>query len=306
MSECFEEQESAAAPVGAGVDDFSRETFDHRVDGFHLPTLSITTFVQMTFHLLSIAAHGFPGRRSAVLGGDQGLNPQFVAGQHVVGFAVEAGVRRDRLHSGASLRFDDERAEIAEVGPRSLASPGRQAEMTRRVADHAQLGVAAIGDGARSSVFSHLFSTPGIVATGVPRFEAAGVDGCQSHGAAEQLGLPCPLDRGRDQPLKRLLHQQPIGRLLQRREVGHLFQADRFAQRIAVRQQANGAPIGQVVKILEHQTGKQLMLREDPWAEPMRVPRQRSLGHGQCLDQHALRTLARLHPPSYEPTHTDV
>ena len=123
VSECFEEQESAAAPVGAGVDDFSRETFDHRVDGFHLPTLSITTFVQMTFHLLSIAAHGFPGRRSAVLGGDQGLNPQFVAGQHVVGFAVEAGVRRDRLHSGASLRFDDERAEIAEVGPRSLASP---------------------------------------------------------------------------------------------------------------------------------------------------------------------------------------
>ena len=88
---------------GCGHDDFSRETFDSRVDGFHLPTLSITTFVQMTFHLLSIAAHGFPGRRSAVLGGDQGLNPQFVAGQHVVGFAVEAGVRRDRLHSGASL-----------------------------------------------------------------------------------------------------------------------------------------------------------------------------------------------------------
>jgi len=49
VSEGFEQQESATAPVGAGVDDLSAQTFDHRVDRFRLPTLSVTAFVQMAF-----------------------------------------------------------------------------------------------------------------------------------------------------------------------------------------------------------------------------------------------------------------
>jgi hypothetical protein len=99
------EQESGSAPIGAGVDDFSAESFDHRINRFHLPTLSVATFIQMAFHLLSIATHRFSRGRASVLGGNQRLNPQLVAGQLAVGFAVEAGIRRDRLHTGASLDF---------------------------------------------------------------------------------------------------------------------------------------------------------------------------------------------------------
>lgn len=260
----------------------------------------------MTFHLLSITARRFPGRRSAVLGGDQRLNPQFVAGERVVGFAVEAGIRRDRFHPGTRLSFDQEGAKVAEVGSRSLAGPRRQAEVTRRVADDAQLGIAAIGDGALSPVFPQLFSPPRKIAAGMPRFEAAGVHGGQTHAAAENLRLPGPLDRGRDQPSKRLLHQQPIGRLLQRREVRHLFQADRCAQRIAVRQQPDRAAVREIVEVLEHQTGKQLRQRKLLGTEPVRIRRQRRFGHRQRFGQHPFRTLARLHSFRYDPPNTDV
>ncbi len=260
----------------------------------------------MAFHLLSIAAGRFSGRWSAVLGGDQRLNPQFVAGQLVIGFAVEAGIRRDGLHPRAGLRFDQQWTKVAEVGSRSLAGPSGQAEMTSRVADHTQLGVASIGDGALSPVFSQLLSPPCIVAAGVPGFEAARVHGGQTHAAAEDLRLLCPLDRGRDQPSKRLLDQQPIGRLLQRREVGHLVQADHFAQRIAVRQQPDRAAVSEVVEVLEHQTGKQLMQRELLGAEPMRIRGQRRFGHRQRFGQHPFRTFAGLHSFRYEPSKTDV
>jgi hypothetical protein len=37
VSEDFQQQESATSPVGASVDDFSAEAFDHRVDGFSVP-----------------------------------------------------------------------------------------------------------------------------------------------------------------------------------------------------------------------------------------------------------------------------
>ena len=256
--------------------------------------------MQMAFHLLSVSSSGFARRRSAVLGGNQRLNAQLVAGQLVVGFAVETGVRRDGLHTGAGPRFDEQRAKVAEVGSWPLAGPGRQAEVAQRVADHTQLGIVAIDDGGLASMFPHLFSPPSIIAADVPRLEAAGVHRGQSHTAAEDIRPSCPLDRSRDQPSKRLLHQQPIGRLLQRREVGHLFQADRCGQRIAVRQQPDRAPIGEVVKVLQHQTRKQLRLRELLGAEPMRIRGQRSFRHRQRFAQHPFRTLAGLHSFRYD------
>jgi hypothetical protein len=97
VSEHFQQEKSASAPVGTGVNDFAAEAFDHRVDGFHLPALSVTTLVQMAFHLLSISTHRFPGGRTAVFGGDQGLNPQFVAGQLVIGFAAAKRTLRPRI-----------------------------------------------------------------------------------------------------------------------------------------------------------------------------------------------------------------
>lgn len=77
------EEESASSPVGACVDDLSGEPFDHRVDGFDLPALAVAALLEMTFHLCSIAAGRFPGRRSAMGGGNQRLDPQLVTSQLV-------------------------------------------------------------------------------------------------------------------------------------------------------------------------------------------------------------------------------
>lgn len=121
MSECFQEQESATAPVSAGIDDLSGESLDHRVDGFDLPPLPVAAVVQVTFHLLAIAARRLPRGRPAMLCRDQRLDPEFLAGQFVVGFAVEAGVRKNRLQSDAGLRFDQQGAKVAEV---RLRPPG--------------------------------------------------------------------------------------------------------------------------------------------------------------------------------------
>jgi hypothetical protein len=58
--------------------DLSAEAFDHRIESFDLPTLSVATFVQMAFHLSAIAACRFAASRSAMGGRHQGLNPQLV------------------------------------------------------------------------------------------------------------------------------------------------------------------------------------------------------------------------------------
>lgn len=306
MSERFQQQESAAAPVAACVDDFSAKTFDHRVDRFHLPTLSVTTFVQMTFHLSSISARRFAGGRSPVRGGDQCLNSQLVPRQLVIGFAVETGVRGDGFQPRSGVRFAQQGLEVAEVGPRPLAGPSRQDEMTRGLAGQAQLRITVIDHPPFSPVFSSYFPPLGEVATGMSRLESTGVDCRQADAAAKQLRLPGPLDRRGQQTPERGYRQQAIGRLLQRREVRDFFQSNRLGQRIAVCQQADRAAIGQIVKVLQHQTGKQLMLRECLGTEPMRIRRQRSFGHPQRLDQNPLRTFARLHPFPYEPHRTEV
>jgi hypothetical protein len=95
----------------------------------------------------------------------------------VIGFAVESGVGRHGFHTRTDLRCDEQGAEVAEVRPGPLARPRREAQVAHRVADDAQLGKAAIHDSALSPVFSQLFSSPGKIATGVTRFEAAGVQG---------------------------------------------------------------------------------------------------------------------------------
>ena len=300
MSERLEQEKSATAPVGAGLDDLSAESLDHRVDGFHLPALSIMTFVQMAFHLLSISSSRFACGRSAVLGRDQRLDSQFVAGQLVVGFAVETGIRRDRSQADSGLGFNHERSEVAKVGPWSLTGTGRQAEMTRRVADHTQLGIAAIADGGLSPMFSDLFAPPSVVPAGVPRLEAAGIHGRQTHTISHQLRTSRSLDGCCHESSKRFFDQQPIGRLLQRGEVRHCFQVNRRTERIAIRQQSDRTAVREIVEVLEHQAGKQLMQRELLRTKPMTIRRQRRLGYGERLDQDPLRTFACLHSYQYD------
>jgi len=121
-------------------------------------------------------------------------------------------------------------------------------------------------------------------------FQAGRVDGSPCHPpfAAHLL-----LHRGIEQAFGRPTRQQPSCRFLQRRVVWHASQPNRLDQRRAIGKLGHHAPIVRFEKVLEHQAGKELMLRERLGAVAMRIERQGVLRGRQSGQQDRSRRLTR-------------
>jgi hypothetical protein len=293
-------QEPTSAPVSACVDNFSAATLDHTEDRFYLPALAVAALMQVAFHLPAVTPDRFFVGWSAMLGRNEGLNPEFFTSQPVGRFAVETGVGSQRLRSGHAECVTEQGLEVSEVRVGTLARSSRQDEMAGGVADNSQLGKSPVHDFPLSPLLSRRFTPLGEVAAGVLRLEPAGVDRSQTYAAAEHA-MALGLLHGDGQQLsKRANHQQSLGRLLQCREVGNHFQLDHLPQVRAIFQQSCHRAVREAVKIFQHEAGEELMLRELLGTVAMRILRQRLSGHKISHMQDQLRRPRTRHATQYE------
>ena len=181
-----------------------------------------------------------------------------------------------------------ERPEVGHVGFRSATLLRGENEMRLDVTDDTEFGKAMINNGFPRT--PDVSSTPHEVAAGGSRFQPGGVD----RGPRERVACgPCVLDRRVEQAPGRRGGEQTSRRFLQRRVVRNRAELQRLKQRRTIGQMSHHAPIVGLQKALQHQTGKELMLRELLRAVAMRVERQRPLGSRQRRQQHCARRLAR-------------
>lgn len=96
MSDDAQEQFHGSSPGGASPQGRSEVTFDHRVDGLHLPSLAVALLVGLTLKsLLHQAAEVGGGRLvswPSCVGRDDRPHTQVQPGQAVVGLRVEARI----------------------------------------------------------------------------------------------------------------------------------------------------------------------------------------------------------------------
>jgi hypothetical protein len=156
--------------VVAGSQGRVEQTLIPRDHAFDLPAMSVDSFREPAFHQTTV-----PGLRpmATVLAGVQpdrrGADAQGLSAQHMVGFAVVAGVRQQPGQRQMTDRLPQGRGELGVVAAGTSHHPGGRDQVGPRMADDGQLGPGAIATTGVSAAVSE-------VGADVVRLQAGGVD----------------------------------------------------------------------------------------------------------------------------------
>jgi hypothetical protein len=250
------------------VDVSALAAFDHGDDGLDLGTTAIGVAIEPDFHQSAVATAGQLVGGPAVLGGNDRTNAMLVASELVVTFRIVTGIGRQLREAYEPSRGGHERAELSDIGTGTTAGAQRKHEMIVGTADHAQLGVMMVND-CFPGVF-HPTSAAHEVATGTGAFQAGRVD-------RRAFYPPSPAqlqaDGGLEEFSRRCCSQQATRRLLKRGEVGNLPESQHRHEGRIVGQMGRQAPVVGSQKVLQHEAGEELMLRELFGTIPMCVLR---------------------------------
>ena len=145
--------------------------------------------------------------------------------------------------------------------------------MAVAVTQHAEFWVSPVTNFAFLPLFSALFATTGIVTADMIGLKTASIYRCQARTTSQDPQLFSALDRRFQQRSKVPAEEQAIGSFLQGSEMRNGGQLNRITQVNAIAKQRYNTSVGKVVKVLEYQTGKQLVLRELSGTKPVGVAR---------------------------------
>jgi hypothetical protein len=147
VSEGFQSQVTALAPVSDAADVGALPSFDHRHDGFDLGAITIGGFVEACLHEPPITAlRGFVSG-TATGGGNHRSHTALFAGEAVVGLGIIAGIGRNPRQSHAGQRLGKQRSELDDVDFRPTPTLERQDEVRLHITDQRELGVVAVEHG---------------------------------------------------------------------------------------------------------------------------------------------------------------
>ncbi len=192
-----------------------------------------------------------------------------VAGELVVPFRVVTSVGRQLRETDHATSLGHEWAELIHIGTRSTSGVERVDEMVVGACHDAELRVVVINNGF-PRVFHPIAATDEVPA-GRSALQAGRVDRRPFH---PPLAAQVQTHRRAEEFSHRRREQQPPRRFLKRGEVGNLLQSQLRDERRIVGQVDRQAPIVGLQKLLQHQAGEELMLRELLGTIPMGVLRQ--------------------------------
>ena len=284
VSEDEQAEVAALAVVGAAVDMGALATFDHRDHCFDLRAAAIGRAIEPHLHETSVTAlRQFLGG-PAVLGGNDGPHAVLVARKAVVGFGVEPGIGRQVRDPHDPQCFGHQRTELIDVGPRTATGLRGEDEMIVRATHQPQFGIAMIDHGFPR--VSHAVAAADEVTAGTTAFQARGIDRRPLH---PSLAAQVESDGGFEQFSSGRREQQAARGFLKGGEVGNLLQSQNGEQRRIVPEMGRQAAVVGPQKVLQHQAGKQLMLRELPGTATVRILGQRPPRRRQRRQHHGFR-----------------
>jgi len=279
---------AALAVIGSPGGMKALPTFDHRHHRLDLTAIMVGFAIKANLHQPAVSAAGRLGSRSTNLGRNDRADVTGVACKVVIAFGVVSRVGADPQQAHPTSGFDNQRSKLVHIRPWSATRMQRENKMTSRVAHQAQLRVAMIND--RFPGACDAISTSHEVRAGTAAFQAGGVRGRRFNAP---LAAEVQPDRGSQQPPHLGQRQQPTRRLLHRREVGHRAEIQDRHQRRMIGQMSHEPTIVRFEKVLQHQAGEQLMLRELLGTARMGIQWQRPPRHRQRRSYDCLRRLAR-------------
>ena len=284
MGEDKQAEIAALAVVGAATDVRALATFDHRHHRFDLRSAAISSAIEPHLHESTVTAGRQLGGGATVLGGNDRPDAVLVARELVIGFGIVTGIGRQLGQLYDPQCFGHERTELVDVGPRSATGLRGEDEMIVGATHQAQLGIMMINHGFPR--VSHALAAADEVAAGTTAFEARRIDRRAFH--------PSPpahvqANGGLQKSPRRPRKQQAMRSFLEGGEVGNLLQFQRGEQRRMVLEMGRQAAVVGPQKVLQHQAGEQLVLRELLGTTAVSMLRQRPPRRRQGGQHHGFR-----------------
>ena len=243
--------------------------FEHEHYGFGLPTLAVVFFVEIGLHQVAVFVGG-----AAVGRGYHRIDRQLITKQHMIRFTVVACVGKHLLKDHIPCHLIHQRPKFVGVRARPDAVMRTENQMRRTTHHDTEFGEASIDYRLRlrfALVFTRFSLAMGKVATGVIQIEPGRIGG----------GLIDKLRFARCEAIfifvvqiktysQRLIQHVAMAALiekfalslLQGGEVRHFLQRKVLAKRRIIREDRRDAAIVCLMKLAQHQTGKQLRQRE--------------------------------------------
>ena len=257
MCEDFQSHLAALAPGISAADEGVEPTLEHGEYRFDLNAIAIGCEVEPRLHQPPITTSGRILRGLAARCRNQGPDAALLAGKAMIGFGVVAGIGSDARQAYTRECFDQERLEFRDIDIGSTPGLVSENEMRLDVADHTELGVMMINH--RFPGSSHRSAPPHEVAACRTRLQSGGVN---SRATNSPFAPQVLANGGVQEASGRRCRQQSPRRFLERRVVRNTGQPQRLDERRTIGQMSNHTPIVRLQKALQHQTGKELMLRK--------------------------------------------
>ena len=288
VSEDEQAEVAALAVVGAAVDMGALATFDHRDHRFDLRSAAIGSAIEPHLHETAVTAPRRLVGGSTVLGGNDGPHAVLVARKAVVGLRVIPGIGRHLRQPYDPQCFGHQRTELVDIGPRTATGLRGENEMIVRATHQAQFGITMINHGFPR--VSLAVAAVDEVAARTTAFEARRIDRRALH---PSLAAQVQANGGLQQSSRRPRWQQAARGFLKSGEVGNLLQFQSGKQRRIVLEMGRQAAIVGPQKVLQHQAGEQLMLRELLGTVAVSILRQRPPRRSQRRQNHRLGRFTR-------------
>ncbi len=182
---------------------------------------------------------------------------QFFPSKDVIEFTVVPGVGDDALHTHTTGSLADQRLEFIDIGFRTTSRLKCENEMTGDIANHAQLRLTVVQHGFPWGILA--LATLYKIGTSTRRTQAGGIDrGIRHDRSSSHLSV----NRFIQQTLSDATDEKSFGCLLQCCKMREEVQVNGAGQLRASFQVLRNASVIGLQKILQHQTGKQLVLSE--------------------------------------------